>query len=86
MLGYNFKRPMLDTVALSRKLIPGHKSYSLGNLCTDLGIEINGRHRASGDALATTRLLELLLEKDRELKSGSLIKNRKAARLHPNNR
>jgi len=83
MLGYNFKRPMLDTVALSRKLIPGHKSYSLGNLCTDLGIEINGRHRASGDALATTRLLELLLEKDRELKSGSLIKNRKAARLHP---
>ena len=83
MLGYNFKRPMLDTVALSRKLMPGHKSYSLGNLCTDLGIEINGRHRASGDALATTRLLELLLEKDRELKSGSLIKNRKAARLHP---
>ncbi len=83
MLGYNFKRPMLDTVALSRKLLPGHKSYSLGNLCNDLGIEINGRHRASGDALATVRLLELLLEKDRELKSGSLIKNRKAAKLHP---
>lgn len=83
MLGYNFKRPMLDTVALSRKLIPGHRSYSLGNLCNDLGIEINGRHRASGDALATVRLLELLLEKDRELNSGSLIKNRKAAKLHP---
>lgn len=83
MLGYSFKRPMLDTVALSRKLLPGHSSYSLGNLCKDLGIEINGRHRASGDALATVRLLELLLEKDRELKTGSLIKNRKAARLHP---
>ncbi len=83
MLGYSFKRPMIDTVALSRKLLPGHKSYSLGNLCKDLGIEINGRHRASGDALATTRLLELLLEKDLELKSGSLIKNRKAAKLHP---
>jgi len=83
MLGYNFKRPILDTVALSRKLIPGHSSYSLGNLCNDLGIEINGRHRASGDALATVRLLELLLEKDRELNSGSLIKNRKAAKLHP---
>ncbi|MEZ4998955.1 MAG: exonuclease domain-containing protein [Bacteroidales bacterium] len=83
MLGYNFKRPMLDTVALSRKLLPGHRSYSLGNLCSDLGIEINGRHRASGDALATVRLLELLLEKDRELKSGSLIRNRKAAKLHP---
>lgn len=83
MLGYNFKRPLLDTVSLSRKLLPGHRSYSLGNLCNDLGIDINGRHRASGDAMATVRLLELLLEKDRELKNGSLIKNRKASKLHP---
>ena len=83
MLGYNFRRPLLDTVSLSRKLLPGHRSYSLGNLCKDLGIEISGRHRASGDAMATVRLLELLLEKDKALKSGSLIKNRKAAKLHP---
>ena len=83
MLGFNFRRPLIDTVSLSRKLLPGHRSYSLGNLCKDLGIEINGRHRASGDAMATIRLLELLLEKDRALKSGSLIKNRKAAKLHP---
>ena len=83
MLGYNYKRPLLDTVALSRKLLPGHSSYSLGNLCNDLGIEINGRHRASGDAMATVRLLELLLERDRTMKSGSLIKNRKASKLHP---
>lgn len=83
MLGYNFKRPMLDTVSLSRKLLPGHKSYSLGNLCKDLGIEIRGRHRASGDALATVRLMELLLERDRELNNGRLVKNRKASKLHP---
>jgi len=83
MLGYNYKRPLLDTVALSRKLLPGHSSYSLGNLCNDLGIEINGRHRASGDALATVKLLELLIERDSTLKSGSLIRNRKASRLHP---
>ncbi len=83
MLGYNFKRPLLDTVSLSRKLLPGHRSYSLGNLCKDLGIEINGRHRASGDAMATVRLLELLLEKDTALKTGSLIRNRKVAKLHP---
>jgi DNA polymerase-3 subunit epsilon len=82
-LGFNFKRPMLDTVSLSRKLLPGHKSYSLGNLCNDLGIEINGRHRAAGDALATVKLLELLIEKDGSLGKGSLLKNRKAARLHP---
>lgn len=83
MLGYNFKRPLLDTVALSRKLLPGHSSYSLGKLCGDLGIEINGRHRASGDALATVRLLELLLERDSALKEGSLMRNRKASKLHP---
>lgn len=83
MLGYNYKRPLLDTVALSRKLMPGHKSYSLGKLCGDLGIEINGRHRASGDALATVRLLEMLLERDGALRSGSLIRNRKASKLHP---
>ncbi len=83
MLGFNFRRPLLDTVSLSRKLLPGHRSYSLGNLCKDLGIEISGRHRASGDAMATVRLLELLLEKDKALESGSLIKNRKAAKLHP---
>ncbi len=83
MLGYNFKRRLLDTVSLSRKLLPGHKSYSLGNLCNDLGIEINGRHRASGDALATVKLLEMLLEKDREMNQASLVKNSKALKLHP---
>ncbi len=83
MLGYSFKRPMLDTVSLSRKLLPGHKSYSLGNLCKDLGIEITGRHRASGDALATVRLLELLLESDKAQNNGGLVRNRKASKLHP---
>ena len=35
-LGFNYKRNILDTVALSRKLLPGHRSYSLGNICKDL--------------------------------------------------
>jgi len=63
-LGYNFEREKLCTVKLSRKLMPGHRSYSLGNLCADLGIEIHGRHRAAGDALATVRLFEMLLAID----------------------
>jgi DNA polymerase III subunit epsilon len=61
-LGYNYQRDMLCTVKLSRKLIPGKRSYSLGNLCGDLGICINDRHRAAGDALATVKLFELLLD------------------------
>jgi len=85
MLGYNFHRPLLDTVSLSRKLLPGHRSYSLGNLCDDLAIEINGRHRASGDAFATVKLFELLLEKDSErpAEERGIIRNRKASKLHP---
>jgi DNA polymerase III subunit epsilon len=84
-LGYNFKRRVLDTVALSRKLLPGHSSYSLGNICKDLGISITGRHRAAGDALATVRLLELLIERDIEFNgAGSpLIKNTRVSRLNP---
>jgi DNA polymerase III subunit epsilon len=62
-LGYNFNRKTLCTVQLAKKLLPGHNSYSLGKLCSDLGIEINGRHRASGDALATVKLFEILLRK-----------------------
>ena len=60
-LGYDYQREQICTVKLSRKIIPGHRSYSLGNLCNELGIKINGRHRAAGDALATTKLFELLL-------------------------
>ncbi len=82
-LGYPFRRQLLDTVALSRRLLPGHRSYSLGNLCSDLSIEIIGRHRAAGDALATVRLLELLLEKDSERGEESLISDRRLAKLHP---
>ncbi len=63
-LGYDFERTTLCTVKLSRKLIPGLTSYSLGNLCNSLGICINGRHRASGDGMATVRLFELLQEKN----------------------
>lgn len=61
LLGYDFKREQLCTVKLSRKIIPGLRSYSLGKLCSELGISINGRHRAAGDAYATVQLLETLL-------------------------
>lgn len=61
-LGYTYKRDTLCTVRLSRKLIPGQISYSLGHLCAALGIEIFGRHRAEGDAVATGILFDLLIQ------------------------
>ncbi len=66
-LGYDYKRDRLCTVKLSRKIIPGYKSYSLGKICNDLGIKIEGRHRAAGDALATVKLFEHLLKTDSSL-------------------
>ena len=66
-LGYHYERKTLDTVKLSRKLIPGRRSYSLGRLCNDLEIENHARHRANGDALATTKLFEMLLSIDSNL-------------------
>lgn len=84
-LGYNFKRNILDTVTLSRKLFPGHRSYSLGNICRDLKIEINCRHRAGGDALATVKLFDTLIKKSIETDGSELkpFRNTRALKLHP---
>jgi DNA polymerase-3 subunit epsilon len=61
-LGYTYKRDTLCTVRLSRKLLPGKLSYSLGKLCDSLGIENTARHRAEGDAVATAKLFDLLMQ------------------------
>lgn len=63
-LGANFQRKKLCTIRLSRKIIPGFKSYSLGKLCTSLNIPISNRHRAKGDAEATVTLFKMLIDKD----------------------
>ena len=65
-LGYEYTRKTLCTIKLSRKYLPGHPSYSLGNICRDLNIIIEGRHRAEGDALATVKLFEYILKKQNE--------------------
>ncbi|GAA4794376.1 exonuclease domain-containing protein [Olivibacter ginsenosidimutans] len=63
--GYSWSATKLCTVRLSRKLLPGYPSYSLGRLCQQLDITINNRHRAGGDAEATAILFSKLLEQDR---------------------
>lgn len=74
-LGFNYNRKTMCTVKLARKLLPGHSSYSLGKLCSDLGIEINGRHRAAGDALATVKLFEILLKQNESFQNPKAINN-----------
>ncbi|MHB1179644.1 MAG: exonuclease domain-containing protein, partial [Daejeonella sp.] len=64
--GYQLQTKKLCTVRLSRKILPGLTSYSLGKLCNQVGISVFERHRAMGDANATACLFSMLLEKDSE--------------------
>ena len=64
--GYHLQTKKLCTVRLSRKILPGLPSYSLGKLCSSLGIDVLARHRAMGDAEATAILFSMLLENDQE--------------------
>jgi DNA polymerase-3 subunit epsilon len=83
--GYTFNAKKLCTVRLSRKLFPGHPSYSLGNICHSLGINLQNRHRAGGDADATVVLFQKLLEEDKDdVISSSLHRNSKEQVLPPN--
>ncbi len=71
-LFYNYERQCLCTKRLSRKLLPGLKSYSLGNLCNSLNIRIDNRHRAFGDARATVKVFEQLLQLEKHPETISL--------------
>lgn len=72
--GYKYKAVKLCTVRMSRKIKPGLRSYSLGNLCADLGIPIENRHRAGGDAEATALLFTKLWEWDSEGHINTMLK------------
>ena len=65
-VGFDFNEPKVCTLKLSEKHLPNAASYSLGKLCDELGIPIpeEVRHRAAGDAVATAKLLGLLLSMD----------------------
>jgi len=62
-LGFTFTRKQLCTVRLSRQKLPGLKSYSLGNIIRHYGIQVNARHRALDDALATAELMKIIFTK-----------------------
>ena len=72
-LGFDFKRKKLCTVRLSRKIIPGLASYSLGNICSAEGIEIAARHRAKGDVEATVELFRRLIKRDQKFTINSFL-------------
>jgi len=72
--GYRFNARKLCTVRLSRKIFEDLPSYSLGNLCRSLDIHVKNRHRAMGDAAATSELFHRIFEADRGLIIKSMLK------------
>ena len=60
--GYELNCKKLCTVRLGRQILPGLNGYGLGKICRHLGIEIEDRHRATGDAAATVKLFHHLLQ------------------------
>lgn len=62
--GIDWSAPKLCTIKLSKKVFPGFPKYGLGSLTRELGIRIEARHRAWGDAAATAEVLTMAIEKE----------------------
>lgn len=84
-VGINWASKKLCTVRLSRKIIPGLRSYSLGRLAESLGIKISDRHRASGDAEATAKIFDLLLKRDTDGAIAQALKRNSGETILPPN-
>lgn len=61
-LGFSFHRQVFCTCSAFRRTFPGHTSYSLKNLCADLGVIQQNPHRALSDAENCLELLKILNE------------------------
>ena len=62
LAGFDLNVPKLCTIRLSRKVFPSFKKHGLGHLTRELGIKIENRHRAGGDAYATAQVLDIVLQ------------------------
>ena len=75
----------LCTIRLGRKILPGLPGYGLDKICRHLQINIEGRHRAKGDAAATVQLFHLLMRQDAGGHMQAMLKgNSKEHFLPPN--
>lgn len=58
-----FSGSLIDTVELSRLLLPNQAGYKLSELSTELDVEHESPHQADSDALATAHIFLTLLDK-----------------------
>lgn len=61
-LGYAYTRKQLCTVRLSKKMLPQLKSHSLDSLIRHFSLDVDKRHRALDDALATAEVFRRITD------------------------
>lgn len=61
-LGLTMNNTIIDTLQLSRLLLPGLKKHKLNIVCEYLGISLENHHRAADDAEATAEIMLKLIE------------------------
>lgn len=83
--GYNLSTKKLCTIRFARQVVPGLRGYGLEKICNHLEIPLNDRHRASGDAAATTQLFHWLIENDRENHLEEMLKLKSKEQFLPPN-
>ncbi|MEQ8156884.1 MAG: DNA polymerase III subunit alpha, partial [Clostridiaceae bacterium] len=71
VLGYDFDFTYLDTLSLAHELFPEFKTYKLGRIAKNLGIEVKVAHRALDDVATTVKVFNIMLEmlKERGVKT-----------------
>ncbi len=60
-LSYNFNNPLMDTIEMAHKKLPGLKNYKLGTVVERLKIVLDNAHRAINDATATAKVFIKLM-------------------------
>ncbi|MDF2891426.1 MAG: polymerase alpha subunit [Clostridia bacterium] len=70
-LGYDLNNIIIDTLQLSRNLLPDLKKYKLNLVCQHLNIKLENHHRAVHDAEATAQMFLKFVEmlKDRKIEN-----------------
>lgn len=72
--GFDYNPKRLCSVRYARRVAKGLRSYSLKNLCQHFSITNAAAHRAWGDAIATAKIMGLLLEADKSAQWQQMIK------------
>ncbi|BAV05706.1 DNA polymerase-3 subunit epsilon [Filimonas lacunae] len=84
-VGLHWQARKLCTLRLARAAFPGLPKYGLGHICRSLDIPVTDRHRATGDADATTILLEKIMVKGGEKLIKEFLKKEAKEQILPPN-